>query len=50
MESSGGNGSVADGSQGRDVRINASRLDINGVDLLTSIDQPLEGCCTNQTD
>ena len=41
---------AADGSQGHDVQVIASRLDINGVNLFTRIDEPLEGSCPNQTD
>src|SRR5882672_7158223 len=50
MQSRCGSGGVADGSQGLDILIIASRLDINGVDLFTRVNQPFECSCPNQTD
>src|SRR5882672_4077699 len=36
--------------QGLDILIIAGRLDINGVDLFTHVNQPFECSCPNQTD
>jgi len=41
---------VADSSQGRDIQVVTSRLDINGVYFLTRINEPFEGSRTNQAD
>src|SRR5467141_1446541 len=50
MQSRCGSGGVADGSQGLDILIIASRLDINGVDLFTRVNQVFECSCSDQTD
>src|SRR5467141_1181382 len=50
MQSRSGSGGVADGSQGLDILIIAGRLDINGVDLFTCVDQPFECSRSDQTD
>src|SRR5467141_24971 len=50
MQSRCGSGGVADGSQGLNILIIASRLDINGVDLFTRVNQPFECSRPDQTD
>src|SRR5467141_2894580 len=50
MQSRCGSGGVADGSQGLNILIIASRLDINGVDLFTCVNQPFECSRPDQTD
>src|SRR5882672_3399679 len=50
MQSRCGSGGVADGSQGLNILIIASRLDINGVDLFTRINQLFECSRPDQTD